>query len=63
MGQTLDGQANFQYVQHPEPMGEKPCLKPGPASLHGTNPGFKKEWGKWNLTQQKNISQQRSYSV
>ncbi|UGB28934.1 manganese catalase family protein [Metabacillus sp. B2-18] len=37
-GPTLDGQANFEYIQHPEPMGQKPQLQPGPAYMHGTNP-------------------------
>lgn len=37
-GPTLDGQANFEYVQNPKAMGQKPNLQPGPAYIHGTPP-------------------------
>lgn len=37
-GPTFDGQANFEYIQNPKAMGQKPSLQPGPAYIHGTNP-------------------------
>ncbi|WP_138415993.1 manganese catalase family protein [Aquibacillus sediminis] len=37
-GPTMDGQANFEYVQNPEAMGQKPQLKPAPKFIHGTPP-------------------------
>ena len=37
-GPTFDGQANFQYVQNPEAMGQKPELNPAPNYIHGTAP-------------------------
>lgn len=37
-GSTLDGQANFEYIQNPKAMGQIPILKPGPQYIHGTPP-------------------------
>ncbi|WBX79486.1 manganese catalase family protein [Virgibacillus salarius] len=37
-GPTLDGQANFEYVQNPKAMGQKPDLQSGPRYIHGTSP-------------------------
>lgn len=37
-GPTFDGQANFEYIQKPEAMGQKPQLQPAPTYIHGTPP-------------------------
>jgi len=37
-GPTLDGQAEFEYIQRPEAMGQIPELRPGPEYIHGTPP-------------------------
>lgn len=37
-GNSLDGQAQFEYVQNPGAMGQKPFLMPAPAYIHGTPP-------------------------
>ncbi|ENH95833.1 manganese catalase [Gracilibacillus halophilus YIM-C55.5] len=37
-GATYDGQASFEYVQNPQPMGQKPDLPPAPNYIHGTAP-------------------------
>ncbi|WP_079479151.1 manganese catalase family protein [Halobacillus salinus] len=42
-GKALDGKGNFEYIQNPEPAGQKPELNPGPAYIHGTPPVTIKE--------------------
>ncbi|MFC4401730.1 manganese catalase family protein [Gracilibacillus xinjiangensis] len=37
-GVSYDRQANFEYVQKPEAMGQKPSLQPAPDYIHGTPP-------------------------
>lgn len=37
-GQSMDGQASFEYVAQPEAMGQIPELTPAPPYVHGTPP-------------------------
>lgn len=37
-GPAYDGKGNFEYIQNPEAMGQKPQLAPGPKYIHGTPP-------------------------
>lgn len=37
-GSSLDGQAQFEYVQEPQAMGQVPTLRPAPEYIHGTPP-------------------------
>ncbi|MBM7553600.1 manganese catalase family protein [Thalassobacillus pellis] len=37
-GTSIDGKANFDYVQNPEARGQKPALTPAPPYMHGTPP-------------------------
>ncbi|MET3507408.1 manganese catalase family protein [Halalkalibacter oceani] len=37
-GQSMDGQASFEYVAEPEAMGQTPELTPAPPYVHGTPP-------------------------
>lgn len=36
-GRSMDGKGEFEYVAHPEPLGEAPVPPPTDPHLHGTN--------------------------
>lgn len=42
-GPSMDGEGQFQYVEHPQPFAPKPILSPAPSYIHDTLPSLLKD--------------------